>query len=74
MRKSSVWIAVLTFAVSIVFAGCTNDDNGTQADIARSVQTTYEKTFKDLHLGEAHFYTAFIPNGAEKWVHFGIDT
>lgn len=74
MRKRSSWIAVVTFAISILFMGCTNEVQSTQATIARSVQPEYEKTFKDLHLGEAHFYNAFIPDGAEKWVHFGIDT
>lgn len=74
MRKRSAWIAVVTFAISIIFMGCTNENQSTQATIARSVQPAYEKTFTDLHLGEVHFYKAFIPNGAEKWVHFGIDT
>lgn len=74
MRKRSAWIAIVTVAVSIVFTGCTREEQSTQATIASRVQPAYEKTFKDLHLGEAHFYTAFIPNGAEKWVHFGIDT
>lgn len=73
MRKRSAWIAIVTLAVSIV-TGCTTKEQSTQAAIARNVQPAYEKTFKDLHLGEAHFYTAFIPNGTEKWVHFGIDT
>ncbi|MBD7970788.1 hypothetical protein [Paenibacillus gallinarum] len=74
MRKRFTGIAVITFAISIIFMGCTNEDQSTEATIARSVQPAYEKTFTDLHLGEAHFYRAFIPNGAEKWVHFGIDT
>lgn len=75
MQKRSAWIALLSFAALFVFTGCTNENQQTkQAEIARTVQESYEKTFKDLQLGEAHFYTVSIPNGAEKWVHFGIDT
>lgn len=75
MQKRSAWIALLSFVALFVFTGCTNENHQTkQAEIARTVQESYEKTFKDLQLGEAHFYTASIPNGAEKWVHFGIET
>lgn len=74
MRKRSAWIAIVTVAVSMFFTGCTREEQSTQATIANKVQPAYEKTFKDLQLGEAHFYRAFIPDGAEKWVHFGIDT